>query len=44
MNGTGLGNEKTLYFKVFGLYPDCGNWTPPIAFGRIDFGNSEVIW
>ena len=44
MKGTGFGNDKILYFNVFALYPDCGNWFPPIAFGNIDFGRADVTW
>ena len=44
MNGTGLGKDIILYFKVFGLYPEFGNSFPATASGKIDFGNSVVIW
>ena len=44
MNGTVLGNDMILYFNVFALYPDWGNWFPAIASGNIDFGRADVTW
>ena len=44
MNGTGLGKDKMLYLRVFGSYPELGNSFPATASGKIDFGNSVVIW
>ena len=43
IKGTGLGNDRILYFKVLALYPEFGSSFPATASGKIDFGNTAVI-